>query len=99
MSDHPIHDAKGTLIEVGCVVLPYKSAAFDIPGGVVVKIEPVDVDFNDDTGRAEGFGPFVHVRYADGEEDRWTAYNKRDWYTAPDDWVCDDITVEPLAKT
>jgi hypothetical protein len=87
----PIYDAHGTEITVGARVKP---CGINIPGGVVARITNVDVDMNDDTGRPEAYGPFVYVLYDDGEEDRWTAYDKRAWYTDPAEWVCDEVEVE-----
>jgi hypothetical protein len=86
----PIYDAKGTEITVGARVKPFSDGVIvAVPGGIVTKITDVDVDFNDDTGRPEAYGPFVHVLYDDGEEDRWTAYAKRGG-----EYVCDEIEVE-----
>lgn len=83
----PIYDAKGTEITIGARVKPL--IYMHVPGGVVTKLEEMDVDMNDNTGRPEAYGPFVHVLYDDGEEDRWTAYTMRGG-----EYVCDEVEVE-----
>jgi len=100
MPDEPIYDAKGTLIEVGDHVLPVvREGRIVVPAGKVTKITEPDVDFNDDTGRPEAYGPFVYVLYEDGEEDRWTAYDKRGGFDEPSEYVCDEIEISVFAKT
>lgn len=93
--DDRIYDCNGELIQVGARVLPWPDG--DSPAGTVTRLDPFDVDYNDDTGRPEGYGPFVHVRYDDGEDARFDCIvdDPHDLYERPTSFVCEDVEIDP----
>jgi hypothetical protein len=82
-----IKDCKGNAVIVGSRVLDENGVE---EGTVTWTTEP-DGDYNDETQRAEAYGPYVYVLYDDGQDDRYTA--RQSWSYSDDRFVCDDIEV------
>lgn len=67
-----IFDCKGTLLAVGQRVIENGEEV-----GTIIELTESDGDWNDELGRAEQYGPYVHVRfdpcddYPVGVEDRF----------------------------
>ena len=67
--------------------------------GTALRVGMRVLDYDDNLGRAVAYGPYVHVRYDDGQTDRFTAtWNATGpWDDDRDDFTCDDVTVPNLA--
>jgi hypothetical protein len=103
--DMPIFDTNDVEIKVGDVTVAYSYRPFPhvaeihVPAGTVTVLTDHDVDYNDDTGRPEGYGPFVTVEYEDGSEDRLDCINtEMQGYDLDPHWVCEDVTIDVKAR-
>ncbi len=90
-----ILDSNGTTLKVGMRVLDEHGDE----DGTITELTDPDGDYDDNLGRAVAYGPYVHVKYDDGETDRFTAtWNATGpWDDDRDDFTCDDVTVANLA--
>lgn len=90
-----ILDKNGVEITVGARVKRLEEDVSD-SGGVITELTELDADYDDELGRAVSSGPYVHVRYDDGESDRYTArWNATGpWDDQREDYTCDDVEID-----
>lgn len=89
--DEVIKDSTGVEIKPGARVLGINGLEI----GSVTKLVPLDGDV-DDEGRPVAVGPFVVVRYDDGDEERlrasWDAEGP--WDSDNPNYTCEDLVVK-----
>jgi hypothetical protein len=89
-----ILDSNGTALKVGMRVLDKHGDE----EGTITGLSDPDGDVNE-YGRPVPIGPYVVVRYDNGDIERWTAtWNATGpWDDYRTDYTCDDVTVPNLA--
>lgn len=96
--DPVIFDVNGVQIERGMRTAAWSHGSISCPEGTVVALPGLDVDYNDDTGRPERFGPFVMVEYDDGTDERFDVQDARRFDWGFDyEWKCDEVEIIPGA--